>query len=319
MIKRVVLSIYILLLNIFITNTAIAKEYNEDERENIYIDSYKNVLFSARDVNDTRNSKLFVVYNQNAFIRLVKNDKFVYEKPENGCYKLENDISLCVEDGKITNLLGNYHTMANDEKIKRLQFTDEFYNEKNFECNKMKYEMIDKLFIQKKEIKGFQLQLYLLDFYSILKLIVYQDEDESVRGFILSSKNDIGCSPFNEFLIHKYKPPKEDKKKKKKKSKKNQGIEGRTEKERLQKIATESYKKMLLKGYTYLKPLTSTTEIQNVVLSLENSYLKSINILAVEFEWQYLDYKDLTYDFGEDKITETNKTKNKEQNKKSKK
>ena len=271
------------------------QDYKDKQQNNIYIDSNKNILFSARDINDTANSKLFVIYNKQVILRSVKKDKFEYEKPKDGCYQLENQISMCVSNGEITNLLGNYHTMANDERITKAKYNDEFFNEENFECNKMKFDVINKLFVKNEELKAFQLQIYLLDYYSLLKMIIYQDDEENARVFVISDKNDIGCSKFNDFLIYKYKPPKEDNKKKKKKksSKKKNQIEARNEKEFLQKVAVESYKKMLLSGYTYLQPMTSTEDVQNIVLSIENSYVKSINILALDFEWTYLKKDDL--------------------------
>ena len=108
----------------------------------------KTIMFSARGIEEGTKSKLFVIYNSDVFIRNIKKDKqtfykFNYISPKDGCYKLENSIDLCVKNGYVESITGNYYTISEEDKLAKPKYNDEFFNERNLSCNIMKFDVIN--------------------------------------------------------------------------------------------------------------------------------------------------------------------------------
>lgn len=246
-------------------------------------------MFSSRI--DKKNEGLLVVKNNKTLIRKANGDVYEYFIPNDGCYNLKNGAHICVENGFISNLSGNTDNVANKNKIQANRYADEFFNEKSDQCNAMKFDMINKLFIEKEQIDGFEMQLYLPDYYSLIRLVLYRDfnNDKKINAFIISDKNDIGCSPFSDYKIYKL-PVEEHNSKTLKKKKK---IESKTNREFLQKLSIETYKTMLLPKYVYLQPASILKEPDRIILSIEDSDVKSINIMAVDFEWKKIGFNEM--------------------------
>ncbi|GEM_PF-5701413 len=285
------------------------------------------VLFSARNVEEGKSGELFVVKNNEVFVRTIKNNVFDYSVPENGTYELDCGAIISVEDGKVVNIGGRYYTMSNDDMITKSRYKDEFYSEPTLECDLQKFDIINKIIVKDEEIEGFQTQLYLPDYYEVLKLILYRsdtDAEGKTKAFVFSEKNDVGCAYYREYNI--YKPPveKEDGKKKKKAKKKK--IIAKTKEEFIQKVSTESYKKMMLEDYAYLQPFENG-DINKIVLHIEGTDVQYINAMAIDFEWKKLTFDDLLekkvvkeYNDGDGKKEKkVANTKNKKANKKANK
>jgi len=250
----------------------------------------KSVMFSSFLKSD--NGKLFVIKNEEVFIRKVIENKFEYEKPKDGCFELKNNITVCITNGVITSLEGFCQNLAIDDKIAINTFNDPFFREKNIKCNIMKFDIINKIFIKKEEINGYSAQLYLPDYYSLLRLFLYKENNEyndTVKAFLVSDKNDIGCTPFHNYKV--YNLPIEDTVIKKKRKKK---ISAKTKQEYLQKLSIESYKPMLLKGYVYLQPTGNyIKDVEKIVLSIENDEVTYMNSIAIDFECRKIGFYDV--------------------------
>ena len=259
-------------------------------------------MFSARDKDENTWEKLFVVFDNSVFIRTVKNDKngdsFEYTQAEDGCYNLVGEIEICVQNGYISSIAGaTVYKKQNISNHKR----DDFFNEPNFECNKMKFELINKLFIENGKINGQSYQIYIPTYFNVLKLVIYKEDDGKLKAFFLSEQNDVGCSPYSLFAIQEVKKDKttSNKKKKKnksipKKDKKNKPASAEMEERRLiHQIAKEGYKKLLIDGYIYLRPMESNFDIKNSVLSIEKTDVKYISPIPLEFEPELIDKNNI--------------------------
>ena len=269
-------------------------------KNNIY--AYNSPMFSLRLENNIH--KLFVVNDNEVFVRTIKNNIFHYEKPKDDCYNLENDVYICTEDGIIQAQKGNIHTAGSELKISNKNFNDEFFVEQNVECNQLKFYIINKLFVLKEKIEGFEMQLYLPEYFSILRLVLFKDENnKDIRAFVISDKNEVGCAFFKDYKIYNNIDNTSDPKKANKKKKK---IVAKTEQEFLQKLAMESYKPMLLKGYTYLQPATYNNDLNNIVLRLNKSAVMYVDNVALGLVWSELGYDDL---FTAKKIVKNNNDK----------
>ena len=274
--------------------------------------SLDNIMFSGRFVDDFKT--ILVVKNDKVFIREVDVDKFKYKIPDDDCYNLENNIEVCVENGVVSKISGKHHNVYNDTREYKKFYTDIFFNERKIVCDIMKFDIIYKLFVKNEEIQVFETQLYLKDFFSLLRLIVFKKDNGDLQAFVLSDKNDVGCSMYNEYKLYKQKN-KDDKTGKKKKNKK---IVAKTEKEFLEIVSTESYKNMLLKNYIYLQPARRNTNINKIVLNVQDNKVKYINAVVLDFEWQTFD-GDYFYTKYRKKMQEdNNKPQQNDKNKKKK-
>ena len=270
-----------------------------------FSESYANetTMFSSRIVGNN-NNRLLVVKNNEVFVRKVSNNVFEYEIPENNCYNLKNGVYICTNNGKINAIEGEFYNVANVNKIKTDKYNDEFYREKNISCNAMKFDIINKIFVKKEQIDGFETQLYLPDYYSLIRLVLYRDIDDGqkTKVFIISDKNDVGCSPFRGYKI--YKPPVEEHNSKTK-TKKKKKIVAKTTRDFLQQVSVESYKTMLLPGYAYLCPTNATSDAKKIVLDIEDCNVDYINAMAIDFEWKKIGFNEL-FTHGENVDNMTN-------------
>ena len=258
------------------------KSFNEVYANNI-------MMFSSKI--DGQSDELLVVKNDEVFIRKANEEVFEYFIPDDDCFYLKNGAYICIKNGFVSILEGNIDNIANENQIQTNRYGDEFYTEKNTDCNAMKFDLINKLFIEKSQIDGFETQLYLPDYYSLIRLVLYRDfnNDKKINAFIISDKNDIGCSPFSDYKIYKL-PVEEHNSKTLKKKKK---IESKTNREFLQKLSEETYKTMLLPKYVYLQPASILKEPDKVILSIENCDVKNVNIMAIDFEWRKIGFNEM--------------------------
>lgn len=247
------------------------------------------MMFSSKI--DGQSNELLVVKNDEVFIRKANEEVFEYFIPDDDCFYLKNGAYICIKNGLVSILEGNIDNIANENQIQTNRYGDEFYMEKNTDCNAMKFDIINQLFLKKEDIDGFETQLYLPDYYSLIRLVLYRDliDDKKTKAFIISDKNDVGCSPFSDYKIYKL-PVEEYNVKTLKKKKK---IESKTNREFLQKLSAETYKTMLLPKYVYLQPASILKEPDKVILSIENCDVKSINIMAVDFEWKKIGFNEM--------------------------
>ncbi len=273
--KRVKVNIFIFCILCFYLNCN--KSYSEDVLQ----------MFSSKI--DKNNNILLVVKNDSIFVRKVINGKYEYNIPDDGCYKTLDNLNICVKNKMISSIEGNVSNVASKNKITTNRLADEFYNEKNINCNIMKFDIINKLLVKKEQIDGFGMQIYLPDYYSVLRLFMYKDENDNLKAFIISDRNDVGCSPFYDYKIHKQEENYNNLKKNKKLEIKN----ARTTKEYLKKLSTESYKKMLLKGYVYIKPTNSIYDVEKIVLSIKNDDVSYVNVVSIDLEWKKIGFNDI--------------------------
>ena len=255
-------------------------------------------MFSARDKNDNTWEKLFVIFDNSVFVRTVEEDKngdhFDYITPADGCYELVGGANICIQGCYISSISGaTVYKKQNISNHKR----DDFFNEPNFECNKMKFELINKLFVENEKINGKPYQIYIPTYFNVLKLVIYKEDDGKLKAFFFSEQKDIGCSPYSLFAIQEVKKDKTTKKKNKsipKKDKKNKPASAEMEERRLiHQIAKEGYKKLLIDGYIYLRPMQSNFDIKNSVLSIEGTDVKYISPIPLEFEPELISKNDM--------------------------
>ena len=256
-------------------------------------------MFSSRIV-DTQ--ELFIVKNDKAIIRTIKNKKFHYKAPDNICYNLENGANICITDGKIDKITGGHFSLANEDVIANVKYRDEFFTENSNACNEMKFDLANTIFINNQTINGFQTQMYLPDYYNLIKLVLFQpleneitdakdkQETNMIYAFIFSQNYDIGCSPFADYKLFKIPVDVQEGTKKKKKSKK---IIAKNQKALLKKISTESYKKMLLKDYIYLQPASHKDEVIKIILSISKNRVTQINEAAINLQLSSIGEKEL--------------------------
>lgn len=256
-------------------------------------------MFSSRIANT---NDLFIIDNNQAIIRTIKNKKFNYQAPDDICYNLENGANVCIVDGKIDKITGTNFSVSNEDIIAKIKYRDEFFIENNKECNEMKFNLVNTIFVNHQTINGFQTQLYLPDYYNVIKLILFkpledditnidnQKEENTIYAFIFSQNYDIGCSHFADYKVfHNPKEVQEGIKKKKK----NKKIVAKNQQELLKKISTESYKKMLLKDYVYLHPANDNDEVIKIILSIYKNKVTQVNDVAINMQLSQIGEKEL--------------------------
>ena len=172
--------------------------------------SFNGIMFSARNTEEGKEGELFVVKNGEVFVRTIKNNVFHYSIPKDGTYNLDCGAITAIENGRIINLGGKYHTIANEDTITKSRYKDEFYSEASLKCDVQKFDIINKIFVKEEEIEGFQTQLYLPDYYEVLKLILYRsinnEKEPATHAFVFSEKNDVGCVFYKEYqIVNKFK------------------------------------------------------------------------------------------------------------------
>ena len=251
-------------------------------------------IFSSR-IESEKNS-LLVVKNNSVFIRKISGRIFEYKVPEDKCFKLLNNAIVCVKNGEVISIDDIPYNIGGDYKIKTDKFADEFFSESSNDCNSMKFDIINKLFVRKEHINGFPAQLYLPGYYNVLRLYLYTDnssEKNDVKVFVVSENNDVGCSLFYDFKI--YKPELDDSKNEKKKKNSKKKIEAKMEYEFFKKLSTESYKTMLLDGYLYLEPIKRNASIDSdkIVLSVKNDKATYFNTIALDLKWMDIGFEDV--------------------------
>ena len=104
-----------------------------------------------------------------------------------------------------------------------------------------------------------------------------------MQAFVISSKNDISCSPYDKFLIYNHKSlavlQEEARKHKNKTNNKTKNKDKNTEDYKY------IYGRIALKGYQHLQKYEKITDLNNVVIVLQNDKVKEINIVALDFKW----------------------------------
>ena len=268
--------------------------------ENQYINSNKvTTMFSSRIIGS---QELFIVKNDEAIIRTVKNKKFNYKAPDDNCYNLENGANVCISNGKIDKINGINFSISNENVITNTKYQDEFFTENSNECNKMKFDLTNTICVKNQPITGFQTQMYLPDYYSVIKLVLFRplENDMTYMGhnkekniiyvFTFSQNYDIGCAHFADYKVFKKPIEIQEGTKKKKKNKK---IVAKNKQELLKTISTESYKKLLLKNYVYLQPASDKDEAIKIILSLHKNRVTQINELAINLQWSQIGAQEL--------------------------
>ena len=244
---------------------------------------FENLIFSARNNAKDKQDELFVVKNNDVFVRTIEDTHFRYAKPADGCYILDNNVNICTENGKIINLMGSYHNMNDDNRMTRMKYSDEFFTEKSQECNYMKFDMIKRLFIGDEEIKMMIYQIYMVWYFEIINLVLVLDEKDNnkIKAFITSGTNDIGCSPFNMFTLHEEKMLND--------TGKDSDIKNmpfRSNKERDRVFLQHSYKKMILDEYKQIEPLEDDRKMLDVVITIKGSQVVDLRMIPLKFEWK---------------------------------
>ena len=262
------------------TKTEVSKKMEElDEAPKIF----ENLIFSARNNTKDKQGELFVVKNDDVFVRTIEDTHFRYAKPADGCYTLDNNVNICTEKGKIINLMGNYHNMNDDNRMTRIKYSDEFFTEKSQECNYMKFDMIKRLFIEDEEMKMMIYQIYMVWYFEILNLVLVLDEknENKIKAFITSGTNDIGCSPFDMFTLHDEKMIGETGK-----DSEVQDMRFHSEKERDRVFLKHSYKQMILDEYKQIEPLEDDRKMLDVVITIKGSQVVDLKMIPLKFEWK---------------------------------
>ena len=244
---------------------------------------FENLIFSARNNAKDKQGELFVVKNNDVFVRTIEDTYFRYAKPEDGCYTLDNDVNICTENGKIINLMGSYHNMNDDNRMTRMKYSDEFFTEKSQECNYMKFDLIKRLFIEDEEMKMMIYQICIVWYFEILNLVLVLDEKDNnkIKAFITSGTNDIGCSPFDMFTLHEEKMLTD--------TGKDSDIERMTfhsTKERDRVFMRQSYKQMILDEYKQIEPLEDDRKMLDVVITIKGSHVTDLRMMPLKFEWK---------------------------------
>lgn len=244
---------------------------------------FENLIFSARNNAKDKQGELFVVKNNDVFVRTIEDTYFKYAKPADGCYTLDNNVNICTEKGKIINLMGNYHNMNDDNRMTRMKYSDEFFTEKSQECNYMKFDMIRRLFIEDEEIKMMIYQIYMVWYFEILNLVLVLDEKDNnkIKAFITSGTNDVGCSPFDMFTLHEEKMIGETGK-----DSEVEKMQFRSRKERDRVVMKQSYKHMLLDEYKQIEPLEDDRKMLDVVITINGSQVTDLRMIPLKFEWK---------------------------------
>ena len=254
------------------------KDELEEEPKN-----FENLIFSARNKAKDKQGELFVVKNNDVFVRTIEDTYFRYAKPVDGCYTLDNEINICTANGKIINIMGNYHNMNDDNRMTRMKYSDEFFTEKSQECNYMKFDMIKRLFIGDEEIKMMIYQIYMVWYFEILNLVLVLDEKDNnkIKAFITSGTNDIGCSPFDMFTLHEEKMIGETGK-----DSEIEDMQFHSSKERDRVVIKQSYKHMLLDEYKQIEPLEDDRKMLDVVITIKGSQVVDLRMIPLKFEWK---------------------------------
>ena len=106
--------------------SASQKEEHKEEKDDLEEAPkiFENLIFSARNNAKDKQGELFVVKNNDVFVRTIEDTYFRYAKPADGCYTLDNNVNICTEKGKIINLMGSYHNMNDDNRMTRIKYSD---------------------------------------------------------------------------------------------------------------------------------------------------------------------------------------------------
>ena len=260
-----------------------------------------NTMFSSRIQQNTKKlSKqiLFVVKNDDCFLVKFNDGKFLYEKPEDKCYELENNLNICVENGKIAKITGQHHNLYKDNNRVSNIINDWFFQEKTTECNEMKFDIVKNFFIEDKEITYIQYQLYILNYFDIVRLVIFENKIDNQKkeknaknnnlfAFTITHSNEIGCSIYDKFKTYELKIDNKKKKKKQQTQKKGRKFE-ETEK------FNEIFQNLALKNIQYLQPINSNLIDNNTVIVLNNNMVEKINIVALDISWKKTNGKRLT-------------------------
>lgn len=302
---------------------------------------FTKLMFSSKITNNIGvSNQLLVVKNNNAFIRENHKNSFEYIKVKDMCYTLENMCAICIKNGKIYNVVCNANKQ-NTELLTGLMIGDPFFNESNDDCNKMKFDVINNYFINNKTITYAIYQLFLVGYYDVARLVLFKNDDttitnnyvdneynidgtlaenkqiknliteNSVQAFVISSKNDVSCSPYDKFLIYNHKSLAViQEEAKKNKNKTNNTIKKKDKN-------TEDYKyiygRIALQGYKHLQKYENLKDLNNIVIVLQNDKVKEINIVALDFKWDIDKGQQLLapYSFEYEMPNKNNNTNNK--------
>ena len=251
-------------------------------------DDKKKTMFSSY-IQDGKNNMnlLLVIYDKYVFIRKIDREKFIYYIPKDGCYKIEYGIDVCIENGLIYNIIGDFYNKNNNGIID--DKSDLFYTESNEDCNKMKFDIVYRFFIKNEKIKYAIYQLYMMNFLDVIRMVIFDDTTElnpenRIKSFVISGKNDIGCLKDNMYLIYNYNSNQNfENNKIKNKKKKNKKI---TKKQKQESVYNEFYDYIAIKNYKHLKPLDNMKDLENVVITTDKNLVKQINVVALDFVWK---------------------------------
>ena len=309
--KNLQLLMFCVIGGLFIQNTSFSATFTNGELTEYH--DFTKLMFSSKITNNSNtNNQLLVVKNNTAFIRESHKNSFEYIKVKDMCYTLENMCAVCIKNGKIYNVVCNANKQ-NTELLTGLMIGDPFFNESNDNCNKMKFDVINNYFVNNHTITYAIYQLFLVGYYDVARLVLFKNNntiiansyvndeynidgtlaenkqiknlitENLVQAFVISSKNDISCSPYDKFLIYNHKSlavlQEEARKHKNKTNNKTKNKDKNTEDYKY------IYGRIALKGYQHLQKYEKITDLNNVVIVLQNDKVKEINIVALDFKW----------------------------------
>ena len=273
--------IIVLITTLFLTNKSHLAVSAEDIKQS------QQRIFSSYIINNNENKgNLLVIYGKKTFIRTIKGEKFVYYIPKDDCYTIENGISICTHNGLIYNIIGE-HNNINTAMFLSNSKMDIFYNEKNNACNEMKFNIIYRFLIKNENIKYSIYQLYILNYFDVLRLVVFDDNEEEnennrIKAFIMSSKNDISCSIYNNYILHTYNNSYNTQK-----TNSSSNISKPTSKKTLEiENYNKIYKHLALKKYKHLEPLSNLKKYNDTVITIEQNIVKKINLVMLDLHWK---------------------------------
>lgn len=262
-------------------------------KSNFAISSIENInnnekrIFSSYIVNNNKNhGNLLVIYENKTFIRTINGEKFAYYIPQDDCYKIETGASICTHNGLIYNIIGE-HNNINTTQLLSNNKIDMFYNEKNNVCNEMKFDVIYRFLIKNETIKYSIYQLYILNYFDVLRLVIFDDttetnENNRIKAFIISSKNDVSCSNYNSYILHQYNNNDNTAQQTNNTSSIKRISKKTIEIENYNKI----YKYLALKKYTHLEPLSNLKKYNDAIITIEQNIVKKINLVMLDFHWK---------------------------------
>ena len=294
---RLLFIIILTIITLFKQTVSLSLEQKNNSKKN------NNIMFSSRIQQDSKKlSKqiLFVVKNDDCFLVKFNNGKYLYERPEDKCYELENNLNICVENGKIGKITGQHHNLYKDNNRISGITNDWFFQEKTMECNEMKFDIVKNFFIEDKEITYIQYQLYILNYFDIVRLVIFENQANSknsehnvknnnLLAFTITYSNEVGCSIYDKFKTYELKIDKDKKKKKKKKQQTQKKGRKFEETEKFNEI----FQNLSLKNIQYLQPTNSNRIDEDTVIVLNNNVVEKINIVALDINWKKTNGKSL--------------------------